>query len=52
MGLTRTLAGNGHGIGFLLNFANVREQPFHSLGFTSVLIVTCLFVLGLPLVLL
>ena len=39
-------------VGFLLRVTEVEEQPFRSMGFVSVIIVSCLFALGLPLLLL
>lgn len=53
VGLTRILAGTEPDrVGFLLSLADVRNQPFRSLGFTAVLIMSGLFLLGLPVVLL
>lgn len=40
------------GVGFLLGVTDVERQPFRSMGFVSVLIVSGLFALGLPFVLL
>ena len=40
------------GVGFLLRVTDVERQPFRSMGFVSVIIVSGLFALGLPLVLL
>ena len=40
------------GVGFLLRVTDVERQPFRSRGFVSVIIVSVLFALGLPLVLL
>ncbi len=37
--------------GFLLRVTDVERQPFRSMGFVSVIIVSGLFALGLPLVL-
>ena len=37
---------------FLLRVTDVEKQPFRSMGFVSVIIVSALFGLGLPLVLL
>jgi len=37
---------------FLLRITDVQRQPFRSMGFVSVIIVSVLFALGLPLVLL
>ena len=42
----------GGGVGFLLRVIDGERQPFRSMGFVSVIIVSGLFVLGLPLVLL
>ena len=39
------------GVGFLLRVTDVERQPFRSMGFVSVMIVSVLFALGLPLVL-
>ena len=38
------------GVGFLLRATDVERQPFRSMGFVSVIIVSVLFALGLPLV--
>ena len=38
--------------GFLLRATDVKRQPFRSMGFVSVIIVSVLYALGLPLVLL
>ena len=40
------------GVGFLLRVTDVERQPFRSMGFVSVIMVSGLFALGLPLVLL
>ena len=40
------------GVGFLLRVTDVERQPFRSTGFVSVIIVSVLFALGLPLVVL
>ena len=40
------------GVGFLLRVTDVENQPFRSIGFVSVLIVSGLFLVGLPFVLL
>ena len=40
------------GVGFLLRVTDVERQPFRSMGFVSIIIVSVLFALGLPLVLL
>jgi hypothetical protein len=42
----------GGGVGFLLKVTDVEKQPFRSMGFTSVVIVSLLFLVGLPFVLL
>ncbi len=42
----------GGGVGFLLRVTDVEKQPFRSMGFVSVIIVSGLFAQGLPLVLL
>ena len=39
------------GVGFLLRVTDVERQPFCSMGFVSVILVSPLFALGLPLVL-
>ena len=48
--LTGTVPENS-GVGFLLRVTDVEKQPFRSMGFVSVLIVSALFALGLPFVL-
>ena len=50
--LSRVLLRMNNGVGFLLRVADVEKQPFRSMGFVSVIIVSALFALGLPLVLL
>jgi hypothetical protein len=50
--LARLLVRMNSGIGFLLRVTDVERQPFRSMGFVSVLIVSGLFLLGLPFVLL
>ncbi len=50
--LSRVLLKMNSGVGFLLGVTDVKKQPFRSMGFVSVLIVSGLFLLGLPLVLL
>ena len=40
------------GVGFLLRVTDVEKQPFRSMGFVSVIVVSAVFALGLPLVLL
>jgi hypothetical protein len=50
--LSRVLLRMNSGVGFLLRVTDVERQPFRSMGFVSVIIVSVLFALGLPLVLL
>ena len=50
--MSRVLLRVNSGAGFLLRVTDVEHQPFRSMGFVSVIIVSCLFALGLPLVLL
>ena len=50
--LSRVLLRMNSGVGFLLRVTDVERQPFRSMGFVSVIIVSTLFALGLPLVLL
>jgi len=50
--LSRLLLRMNNGVGFLIRVTDVERQPFRSMGFVSVIIVSVLFVLGLPLVLL
>jgi hypothetical protein len=50
--LTNVLLRMNSGVGFLLRVTDVERQPFRSMGFVSVIVVTGLFALGLPLVLL
>ena len=50
--LSRLLLRMNNGVGFLLRVTDVEKQPFRSMGFVSVIIVSALFALGLPLVLL
>ena len=38
------------GVGFLLRVTDVERQPFRSMGFVSIIIVSVLFAMGLPLV--
>jgi len=47
-----TLIRIGRGVGFLLRMADVDQHPFRSVGFTGVLLVSGLFLVGLPFVLL
>ena len=50
--VSRVLLRMNAGVGFLLRVTDVEEQPFRSMGLVSVIIVSALFALGLPLVLL
>jgi len=50
--VSRVLLRMNSGVGFLLRVTDVEKQPFRSMGFVSVILVSCLFALGLPLVLL
>ena len=50
--VSRVLLQMNSGVGFLLRVTDVERQPFRSMGFVSVIIVSVLFALGLPLVLL
>jgi hypothetical protein len=50
--LSRVLLRMNSGVGFLLRVTDVERQPFRSMGFVSVVIVSGLFAMGLPLVLL
>ena len=50
--ISRLLLRMNNGVGFLLRVTDVEKQPFRSMGFVSVIIVSVLFLLGLPLVLL
>jgi hypothetical protein len=50
--VSRVLLRMNSGVGFLLRVTDVERQPFRSMGFVSVSIVSVLFALGLPLVLL
>ena len=50
--VSRLLLRMNNGVGFLLRVTDVERQPFRSMGFVSVIIVSALFALGLPLVLL
>ena len=49
---SRILLRMNSGVGFLLRITDVEKQPFRSMGFVSVIIVSGLFALGLPVVLL
>ena len=40
------------GVSFLLRVTDVEHQPFRSMGFVSVIIMSGIFALGLPMVLL
>jgi hypothetical protein len=49
--VSRVLVRMGGGVGFLLKVTDVERQPFCSMGFVSVIIITSvIFALGLPLV--
>jgi len=48
---SRGLVRMNHGVGFLLRASDVSRQPLRSIGFVSVVLLTMLFSLGLPLVL-
>ena len=50
--VSRILLRMNSGVGFLLRVTDVEKQPFRSMGFVSVIIVSMLFALGLPLMLL
>ena len=50
--VSRVLLRMNNGVGFLLRVTDVERQPFRSMGFVSVIIVSVLFALGLPVVLL
>ncbi len=50
--VSRVLLRMNSGVGFLLRVTDVERQPFRSMGFVSVIIVSVLFALGLPFVLL
>ena len=50
--VSRVLLRMNSGVGFLLRVTDVEKQPFRSMGFVGVIILSCLFALGLPLVLL
>ena len=50
--VSRLLLRMNNGVGFLLRVTDVERQPFRSMGFVSVIIVSVLFALGLPLLLL
>jgi len=49
--VARALLRLGRGVGLLLRVTDVERQPLRSMGFVSVIIVSVLFLLGLPLVL-
>ena len=49
--VSRVLLRMNNGVGFLLRVTDVERQPFRSMGFISVIIVSVLLTLGLPLVL-
>ena len=46
--VSRALLRMNAGVGFLLRVTDVERQPFRSMGFVSLIIVSGLFVLGLP----
>ena len=50
--VSRVLVRLSGGVGFLLKVTDVEIQPFRSMGFTSVVLVSLLFLVGLPFVLL
>ena len=50
--LARVFLRMNSGVGFLLRVTDVERQPFRSMGFVCVIIVSVLFALGLPVVLL
>ncbi|HUP22220.1 MAG TPA: hypothetical protein VNB06_04700 [Thermoanaerobaculia bacterium] len=50
--VSRVLLKMNSGVGFLLRVSDVERQPLRSMGFVSVVIMSLLFALGLPLVLL
>lgn len=50
--LSRVLVRIGGGVGFLLSATDVKHQPFRSMGFTAVVLVSVGFLVGLPFVLL
>ena len=50
--LSRIFLRMNNGVGFLLRITDFEKQPFRSMVFVSVIIVSALFALGLPLVLL
>jgi len=50
--ISQVLLRMNNGVGFLLRVTDVERQPFRSMGFVGVIIVSGLFMLGLPLVLL
>jgi hypothetical protein len=49
---SRVLLRMNSGVGFLIRVTDVEKKPFTSMGFVSVIIVTVIFALGLPFVLL
>lgn len=49
---SRVLVRMSGGLGLLLKVTDVEQQPFRSMGFTSVVLVSLLFLVGLPFVLL
>jgi hypothetical protein len=50
--VSRVLVRMSGGVGFLLKVTDVEHHPFRSMGFTSVVLVSLLFLIGLPFVLL
>jgi len=50
--VSRVLLRMNSGVGFLLRVTDVERQPFRSMGFVSIILVSGLFALGLPLVVL
>ncbi len=48
---SRRLVRLNSGVGFLLSVTDVERQPFRSMGFTTVIVTTVIFLVGLPLVL-
>ena len=49
---SRLMVRMGGGVGFLLKVTDVEHHPFRSMGFTSVVLLSLIFLMGLPLVLL
>jgi len=46
--ISRVLLRMNNGVGFLLRVTDVERQPFRSMGFVSVIIVSVLYALGCP----